>query len=147
MKRFRFALEPVRRWRQEQARVEEMNLERLREEHAARRRALDALEARAIAEAETVLRCQPLEAASLGVLDSYRKYARREAARMSGEIGQWEQRISGQRKRVIEARRQARLLDRLHERHFEKWKMEAAREQEQLAGELFLARFNSRERA
>lgn len=140
MKRFRFPLEPVRRWRQEQARVEEMNLERLREECAARRRALDTLEARAIAEAEAVLRCQSLEAASLGVLDSYRRYARREAARMSGEIGQWEQRISGQQKRVIEARRQARLLDRLHERYFEKWEMEAAREQEQLAAELFLAR-------
>ena len=143
MKRFRFRLEAVRRWRQEQARAEELKLERLREEQAASRRALEALEGRAAAESAGVMKDGRIEASALGVLDAYRRHAHREAARITVEIGQWEQRIQEQRGHVLEARRQARLLDRLHERQLQKWKSEASREEDQLAGELFLARMAS----
>lgn len=143
MKRFHFPLDPVRRWRGEQARAAEIGLERLQEERSVRRRAIEFLQAGVSAEVARVLESGTVDAVSLGALDAYRRHTARECGRISVEISQWDQRIEEQRQRVVAARRQARLLDRLRERHFEQWKTEAAREEEQLASDLFLARLNS----
>jgi flagellar export protein FliJ len=143
VKRFRFPLDPVRRWRGEQARAAEIGLERLLDERSVRQRALEFLQAGVAAEVAGVLESGTVDAVSLAALDAYRRHTAREGGRIRVEIGQCDQRIEEQRQRVVAARRQVRLLDRLQERHFEKWKAEAAREEEQLASDLFLARLNS----
>ncbi len=49
-------------------------------------------------------------------------------------------RSAEQRQRVIEARRQAELLDRLHDQACKAWSAASDKEQETLAADLFLAK-------
>lgn len=139
MKRFHFPLHSVWRWRQEQARLEEALLERLRDEAATRHRALAALKARVAAEAWGVLHPNGTDALSLHLLDAYRTHSRKLEARQSREIEQCDQRIAAQRDKVIEARRQARLLEKLYETRLAEWRRSAQKEEEDLAAEFYLA--------
>ena len=141
MKRFHFPLDRVRRWRVEQAALEELKLERLygrlAELASEKRKAQDG---RATSERQ-VLGQASVEAAELQALDVYRLHVR-------SRIGQIEQgqrevmaQIEEQRQRLIEARRQAELLERLKDKKLGEWRALAAREEETIAGELYLAKW------
>lgn len=140
MKRFGFPLERVRRWRSEQAALEELKLLQLRAE-------LDALAAgkRQIQDELTeteqqVLGQRSMEPLELESLDSYRFYVRGRIREFAQGESQCEAKVAEQRQKVIEARRLFELLDRMRKSAFGKWRTAADKEQEDLAAELFLAR-------
>jgi chromosome segregation ATPase len=140
MKRFRFRLEQVRRWRQNQAELEEMRLERLHNEL----RDLEAGQREIAAAAErsrrTVLAQSAVTAEELGSLESLHEYAKHEIRRLAGKAKEVRARVDEQRKRVLEARRRFELLDGLHDKALAGWTAEWDKEQEELGAELFLSK-------
>ena len=78
-------------------------------------------------------------AEELAMLDSFRRYAQAQH-RMLGELRhQQQQNVDAQRERVLEARRQFELLDRLCVKALLEWQAAFNKEQDNLASELFLA--------
>ena len=143
MKRFHFSLERVRRWRGEQADLEAMKLERLFGELSAleRQRAELLMER---AEAEGILAApHAFEAEELSNLDSFRRYVHARCQSLETLKRQQEARIDRQRDVLLEARRQYELLDRLRKKNLVEWRAASDKEQETLAAEMFLARWNS----
>lgn len=140
MKRFHFPLDRVRRWRAEQASLEELKLQQLRAELdrlAAAKRGLEAESARS---ACAVLGQRSIDPLELTSLESYRTHLKRRILDLENLERQCQAKIAEQRQRVMEARRQFELLDRLHQSAWQEWQGQANKEQEQLAAELFLAK-------
>ena len=139
MKRFEFPLDRVRRWRREQASIEELKLQQLRAELAGIAAGQREIE-RARAASEHEVLDQPfLDAAALQSLEAFRRYSREQLRGLINRQQQCQARIAEQRAVVLEARRKFELLDRLHQQSFEEWKAAVNKEQEDLAAELFLA--------
>ena len=142
MKRFEFPLETARRWRREQQEMEEMRLQQLYadlQQIALQRKRLDA----EYAAADSRLRSgKIILAEDLFNLDNFRRQLRKRTEALDQARRQCERRIEAQRERVIEARKNFELLDHLKKRKQEDWRLESLKEQEALASELFLARWN-----
>lgn len=141
MKRFRFRLESVLRWRQTLVGIEEEKLRNL----YARLHALD--EARR--EIEEARRRAPVEVAGrsgvtgaeLAALDRFlRRLASAEQDLRERRL-QLERQIEAQQQVVLEARRQVRLLERLKARRLAEWEAELVRETERVAADNYLARW------
>ena len=140
MKRFQFPLERVRRWRLEQAGVEELKLQQLRAELAAMQAARQQIETEA-AETVRLILAQPMvEPLELETMDSFRIYIKNKVQRFLDRERQWGVKVAEQCQRVIEARRQFELLDKIRQRAFGEWRAAVEKEQETLAAELFLAK-------
>jgi hypothetical protein len=140
MKRFLFPLERVRRWRLEQLHVEELKLQKVRADREllaeAKRQVRDGL----AKSRHDVLGQALVLGRELENLDSYGIHVR-EMVRGFEKLEQdAETKVIEQRNRVLEARRQFELLDGLRVKALTKWHAEVDREQETLAGELFLSR-------
>jgi hypothetical protein len=140
MKRFEFSLERVRVWRDEQAALQELKLHDILAE-------LNALETERgrteeeLRSAEWAIRGQPVvEAGELATLDAFREHTRIRLRDNADQRRLCEQRVRDQRQRVIEARRQFELLDRLQKKALFEWKAAREKEQEELAAELFLGK-------
>jgi flagellar biosynthesis chaperone FliJ len=140
MKRFHFPLERVRRWRSEQVSLEELKLQQLRSELARLTRLKLEVEAEASESARLVLAQPAIDPIELTSLESYKLHLRRRVYELDNLRRQCEAKVSEQLERVLEARRQFELLDRLHEKARREWVAEGNKEQEQLAAELFLAK-------
>jgi len=140
MKRFEFPLERVRRWRSEQASLEELKLQQLRSELARLVTVRRQMEAEIVLSARQVLAKPVMDPLELTSLESYRLHLRRRLQGLEQFVRKCEERIVEQRKRVIEARRQFELLDRLYHKAWQEWRAAANKEQEELAAELFLAK-------
>ena len=144
MKRFEFPLERVRRWRREQANLEELKLQQLRAELARIEAAQRQIETDISSSERQILTEPSLDPVLLVSLDAYRQGARGKIRDLMNRQRQCADRIAAQFKRVIEARRRFELLDRLRENALEQWKSAADKEQEELAAELFLAKSRRR---
>ncbi len=140
MKRFNFPLERVRRWRLGQVDIEELKLQELGRELQGLGSSKRDMEAGLAGSERQVLAQASLESLELESLDSYRLHVRNKVREFENLEQQCQVRIAAQRNRVIEARRQFDLLDRLHHKAFEKWRIAGNKEQEDLAAELFLAK-------
>jgi hypothetical protein len=140
MKRFDFRLERVRRWRSEQSSLEDLKLQQLRAERQALSDAKEQVQNELAKTAQEVLAQPSMEALELESLDSYRLYVRGRVRDLENRERQWEAKIVEQRQRVIEARRQFELLDRLRQKALAEWHAAADKEQETLAAEMFLAK-------
>ena len=139
MKRFHFPLQTALRWRNERALAEEMKLERLTAERQAHEKALTALLDRRARAERSVLEAPFVEAADLCALDAFRLQASAECVRIRTRAAGCDARIATQRSLLVEARRQARLLENLREKRRQEWTRSFDAELEQNAGELFLA--------
>jgi len=140
MKRFQFPLDRVRRWRSEQASVEELKLGQLRDRLVALGEAKQRVElARARSEQEVL--GQPLiEASELQSLEAYRLHTRTQIRDIEIQQRQCEEQVMEQRHRLIDARQKAELLERLKQKALGEWLAANNREEEALATELFLAK-------
>ncbi len=139
MKRFHFPLQTALRWRNERAQAEEMKLERLIAERQAHEKALTTLLDRRARAERSVLEAPYVEACDLSALDAFRLQASAESVRIRARAAACDARIVTQRLALVEARRQARLLDNLREKRLHEWSHSFDAELEQNAGELFLA--------
>ncbi|HTS48146.1 MAG TPA: hypothetical protein VMH05_09390 [Bryobacteraceae bacterium] len=140
MKRFHFPLDRVRRWRSEQANLEELKLQQLRAELARLAGAKSEIQAEGARSAREVLAQPSIDPFELTSLELYRQHLRRRVYELENLERQCNAKVVEQRQRVLEARRQFELLDRLHNKAWKEWLAEGNKEQEQLAGELFLAK-------
>ncbi len=140
MKRFEFSLETVRRWRRERAGVEELILRQMlaeKQKVAAARAQIERESAQTVRE----LLAQPMVGSlDLESLDSYRLYVRGKVRDFEHQEEQCDKRIAAQRERVVEARRQSELLERLRQKAWAEWRAAGNKEQEEMAAELFLAK-------
>jgi flagellar biosynthesis chaperone FliJ len=141
MQRFRFTLESVRHWRQEQAEIEESALGKL---VAQRQSLLDRMERLQCDRREgdaALVRCATVLAQELAALESGRQWIKTETARLILRVRETDKQIEQQRARVVQARRNYELLQRLKERALHKWQQEADRELDQLAADVFLSQW------
>lgn len=141
MQRFRFTLERVRQWRREQAEIEEGALGKL----VARRQSLIdrmGLLQRERSEGDAALvRCTTVQAQELAAVESARQWFKIEATRLVLQVRETDKQIELQRARVVQARRNYELLQRLKDRALHKWQQEADRELDQLAADVFLSQW------
>ena len=141
MKRFRFPLERVRRWRAGQATLEELKLEQLRKQQAKLREEKQGIETERARSEQEVLGQPSMDAGELQSLDAYRLHARSKVREIENRERQAETQVAEQRQCVIQARRNAELLERLKQKTLDEWSAASDREQEGLAAELYLARW------
>lgn len=135
MKKFHFPLARVREWRENQVTVEEARLERIVTERAAIQERRDAIERERSAEEAAVLGGASTDSFSLQALGEYRTFATRRIAALDRERVGCESRLVEQRKRVIEAQRKVRLLEKLEERRRKEWTTAFTRELDEQAAE------------
>jgi flagellar biosynthesis chaperone FliJ len=140
MKRFKFPLETVRRWRLERVGIEELKLRQI----LAEKHKLAAIKAQIQSEIAQTLQqvlgqssMRPLELESL---DSFRLYVRGLVRNLESQERQCGAKIIEQRNQLLEARRQFELLERLREKAMREWRAAGNKEQEEMAAELFLAK-------
>ena len=140
MKRFDFPLETVRRWRLERAGIEELKLRQILAEKqrlAAAKRQIQGEMAHTV---QQVLGQKSMQSLELESLDSFRLYVRGQLRDIENQERQCEARIVDQRSKVLEARRQFELLERLRQKALTEWRAAGNKEQEEMAAELFLAK-------
>lgn len=140
MKRFQFQLERVRRWRLEQLTLEELKLQQVRTERQALAEAKQQVRDQLSRSRREVLALTTLRGRDLENLDSYGIHVHERVREFEKSEQQCDAKVADQRARVLEARRQFELLDGLHKKAFAKWKAAGEKEQETLAGELFLSK-------
>jgi flagellar biosynthesis chaperone FliJ len=144
MKRFHFPLDRVRRWREGQAGLEEMKLEQLRGNWEALREERQNIETERTRSEQEVLGQSTIGASELQSLDAYRLHSRARIRDIENREGQAETLMAQQGQRVIEARRNAELLERLKQKAREEWQAASDKEQESFAAELYLGRWMRR---
>ena len=141
MQRFHFALARVLDFRRRQLELEEAKFEALHSE----RRALESESVRLEGEARETRRSLMVtgfaESQDLVAADLYLRHLSEETRRHASRVAEWQARASKQQQAVVEARRRVRLIEKLEERQLRDWKAAADREQENLASELYLARW------
>jgi len=140
MKRFDFPLERVRRWRSEQASVEELKLQQIRAEKNGMTAARAQIERECAQAGQSMLAQKFLDPVQLQCLDLYRQHGRVRIQELKQRELECDARILVQRQRVIEARQRYELLDKIREKALREWTQAVDKEQEALAGELFLAK-------
>lgn len=146
MKRFEFSLERVRRWRREQANLEELKLQQMRGELARLETAQRQIETDIINCERETLSEPSLDPLMLVSMDAYRQGARGKIQQLVDRQRRCSDRIAEQFKRVVEARRRFELLDKLRNDALDQWQTASDKEQEDLAAELYLAKIR-RERS
>jgi flagellar FliJ protein len=140
MRRFRFRLETVLRWRGVELELEKSRIEKL----FAERRGLEMqlLEVEdSLRNAARLLEARTLGAEDLAAFERYRRHLEREAESIAARRADCGKRIAAQQQRVVEAERRIRLLERLRERRLAEWTLESNRELEALASETFLSKW------
>jgi chromosome segregation ATPase len=148
MKRFRFSLERVHQWRQLRMDRELAELQRRfavlhgveQEEQKVRlqgRQAEGALDDAGSPGA-------PVHSYILARLDVYRRSVRHRLSELSRRREEADREIALQRERLLDARRDVMLLDKLKDKSQRRWYQAHLREIETFAGEVYLARWAQR---
>ncbi len=151
MKRFHFPLERVREWRKTQVDVEYAKLGKLFDEM----RRLESVAARLVEEVhgaeqeieQAIGGGVAIDSVQLVGLDDFRLYVKREEKLLGAQQEDLRGQIAKQRNRLIDARRNFRLLEKLKEKARGDWDRAFSRELEDLASELHLANWNRQKSA
>ncbi len=142
MKRYEFSLAGVLRLRVQQAEATEAQLALLYAElqtiQTQQQNFLDELQKD---EAELLSPNRPIAGESLVQMDAYRRWATIERRRQAQTAAQCIARIQEQNARVIEAKRNQQLLEKLRDRTRRRWELDSAREEQALAEEAFLSQW------
>ncbi len=141
MRAFRFRLERVLTWRGTELTLAEAKAEQLLSSLRATQEAIAQLAVRRASAHAIVGGAALISGADLSRLESARIWAIREAQKLAARKFELEQAIDAQNRRVAEARRAVKLVERLKERQHGKWKAEADHEIEELAGESAIAQW------
>src|SRR6266478_5879156 len=145
MTTFQFRLERVLRWRQAKLELEQFALSRI----AADCKRWDALLAKlenSRAQAETLLLSpRPVTGNELEALARYKQHLGKERQVAVDHRRECEQKMDQQRARLLSARREYRLLEKLRQVRRAEWETAVNREFEALAAESYLARWAPRQ--
>ena len=142
MKRYEFSLAGVLRLRVQQAEAAVAQLSLL----SAELQAIQTHQQNFLAElqkdeAELLNSNRPLAGESLVQMDAYRRWATIERRRQAQTAAHCIARIQEQNARVIEAKRNQQLLEKLRDRARLRWELDSAREEQALAEEAFLSQW------
>jgi hypothetical protein len=143
MKKFTFPLDRVLTWRTAQVRLEQMQLERLYMEA----RTLDAhqsgLKHQLAQESAHTLAPQTtgISGLELAALDQFRKCVAAEITRIEKAKADCRARIEAQIAVIVNKRRDAKLLENLREKRLTAWHTDLAKEIDQLAEEIHVAKW------
>ncbi len=148
MKKFQFPLERVLTYRKLLVEAEEVKYQQLMSRLERLRNQRTDLEGE-IDEAEQVARQdrlpgKPVTMREQEALGSYRNQMMAEIRKLDSDAAALIRQINEQRAVLLEASRRYEVLVRYRDRARSRWSSEAAKEQENLAGELFLARWLSK---
>ena len=142
MKTFAFRLEKVLRWRETRVEIEQFALSR----HAAECARCDAVVAQletARSQAEhAVLQSGPVAGGDLAALARFQEHLRKQKQTALERRHECQRKMEEQRGRLLAARREYRLLDKLRQARRAEWEADVNREFEALAAENHLARWN-----
>ena len=140
MKKFSFPLERVLSWRNTQTRLEEAALARLNSELQTLDLRCAALD-KSVVDARTTLLAAPAATPhEIGALEHFRNATSAQVGYLLQSRRALEQKVTQQTQRVLERRRDARLLGQLRDRQWESWQAATNREIDQQAEESFLTR-------
>lgn len=145
MKRYQFTLDGVLRLRIQQTESAEAALAALYHE-------LESLQAQQEVLRNELERSQtevlhsggPLTGEDLVRLEGYRRWVTTQQRRHAQSTAGCISRIQEQNRRVLEAKRNQQLLEKLRERSRQRWQDEAAREEQALAEEAYLSQWAQR---
>jgi hypothetical protein len=140
MKRFHFPLETARRWRLERANIEELKLRRILSEKEKLAAAKGRIQDEIAQTVQQVLGQPTIPGLELETLDSFRLHVSSRVRKIENEERECEVRIVEQRNKVLDARRQFELIERLRQKAMTEWRAAGNKEQEDLTAELFLAK-------
>ena len=141
MKRFEFPLAKVRDFRRQQLELEEVRLQSLLGERQALELESSRLETEVRETRCSLMVTSSAESQDLMASDVYLRHLADKKKRHAVKLAEWQARAVKQQQAVVEARRRVRLLEKLEGRQFSEWKSAADREVENLAAELYLARW------
>ncbi|MGH9672994.1 MAG: hypothetical protein ACRD44_07415 [Bryobacteraceae bacterium] len=142
MKRFQFSLEKVRDWRKLQQETERARLEMLIADRFRLEQNMSYVDReRREAEQAALLSADALQ---LGALDDFRHYLARKKLKLAAERLQISDRIDQQRRRLVEAQRNTKVLDTLKGKALEQWQRQFDKELEEQAAETALYRWRRR---
>lgn len=146
MTTFTFRLEKVLRWRQTQLELEQFNLARLTAELTRWGMTLKKLDEGRRAAEVSAHSSGPVGGGFLAALAAYQKHIQREKQICVERLRECERKVEQQRARLLKARREFRLLERLRHMRRAEWEIAVDREFEALAAEAYLARWAPRPR-
>lgn len=144
MKKFVFPLERVSEWRELQIAMEGAKLDKLTAGLRAVAQRVEELERERERNETAVIRADWTDAQALGALHEFRKYSRLRRELLSQEQAEGERQVLAQREKLLEAQRNARLLDQLKDRRRRAWQAGFDKELEEQAAEAYLARWKPR---
>ena len=146
MKKFEFPLARVLDWRRTQVQIQEGKLERLYAELRAIETSLQHMQREREQSGQALLVGGSVMGAELAALDTFKKAAAVECAKLADQAAASRKRIGAQLQVVIQKRRDVKLLDHLRARKLEAWNTELARDIDREASELHLAKFAANQR-
>ena len=137
MKKLQFSLESARRWQERQYEIEEAHLQQVNAGLNQVRAQRKSLENSILEEGRRVSNAPAVGAPELALITQLHG---RETRRLAIQESVWEKRLAEQQQRLNAARKKLELLNRLREKAQVEWRNAFAKEQEDLAAELFLAK-------
>ena len=141
MKAFQFRLERVLAWRGTELSLAEAKVEELLRGLRTTETALVQIWTRRTAAQAALGGGASVTGSELVALEMSRVWAVREGARLAGQIAELRQSVEAQKRRVSEARRAVKLVERLKERQQALWKAAVEHEAEELSGEFSIAQW------
>jgi flagellar export protein FliJ len=144
LKSFRFPLQKILEWWRTQLELAESRMKRL---NAELQRIDTASAELATTREDAVRRVLQKDSATgeeLAALGSYLIHAKKEDLSLRLRREELEQRIAGQHRNLLKARRNLRLLERYRDRRFAEWRTRLNRELESFAAEAYLVQWNAR---
>ncbi|MSV31269.1 MAG: hypothetical protein EXQ57_01990 [Bryobacterales bacterium] len=143
MRKFQFSLQAALGLRERSVEAAENALRGVQEEWNKNQRRQQEL-AGEVRAAELAVHSGPVEPADFMALDRYRAASLRRRLRMAQEAAEIGKRLAERRTAMQTAERDRTLLVRLKEKSLSRWRFEYDKEQQQLAEEAYLSRWNSR---
>jgi len=145
MKKFRFPLEKLLRYRRARLVAEQGKLERILAEQRTVQDRRAALEREDRVVMENLRRLPVLTSVELEAASAFRRFAEAETARLISVEGELASRLERQREALLAARREVEVLERLRERKYDDWRRELDREMESQVADLVVARWRSQD--
>ena len=146
MESFRFRLEKVLELRRKELEAEECRLKRQAGALTDLDRMRAAVESKAAQEEQRIRTSGAVTGEDLAAFAGFRRQVSGRLKALAAQRTECLRLVQERQRAVTEARRRARLLERLRERRWEEWRTARDRELEELAAESYLARWN-RERS
>ncbi len=141
MKAFRFPLQRVLEWRNLQMRAEEEKLAGLQHKLADLIRRDSAVTAAQLKSEQDVLGMQSIEGSVLRALAAFQLRVQAERASLKEAQGKCEKHIADQRQRLLKARKDSRVLEKLKEQRLKAWTYLGDREVEETAAESYISKW------